>query len=170
MDVRELGMAFDKLSGQICKRGFGFGIPISEGTSVKNLKQEIKSRRKGLATDYSVDVFRSEFTPIFRASTVLVCANVANVLEKLIEQVFIGAVDFDAVEAGLVHRILRSCCIHFFVFMDLRDRLKAAADEFSCRDADEVKCRMPKRRAKMDLRHLAQMVALRVPGPRAEDI
>lgn len=68
--------------------------------------------------DAGIRDFESKSCPVFDASTVCVGAVVGDVLEELVGQIAVGAVDLDTVKASLVHGVGGSLAIQGNVLLD----------------------------------------------------
>lgn len=113
--------------------GFSSRISDKVGSSVR---QSVLSRKKhtlvqapraqadrGLALTHcgndGLGDLEGEARPVLDRTAVLVRPLVRDVLQELVDEVAVGAVDLDAVEAGFVHRVRGSGRVPLNVLLDL---------------------------------------------------
>jgi hypothetical protein len=73
---------------------------------------------------HSIDNLETELRPVFNRASISVCTLVGDILQELIDQVAIRAVNFYAVESCLVDRIGGGCSIQLNVLLDFCDDTK----------------------------------------------
>ena len=131
--------AFAELAGDVREGGGGIGVGDAVGVAARG---EMHADTAGAEDgDGGVGAFEHEASAVFDGASVLVGAVVGAVLEKLVEEIAVGAVELDAVESGGLG-VLCAAAEGFDDAFDLFDFEGSGSDEGTLRaeEADGACC------------------------------
>ena len=131
-------LAFAELAGDVGEGGGGVGVGDAVGVAARG---EMHADAAGAEDgDGGVGAFEHEAGAVFDGAAVLVGAVVGAVLEELVEEIAVGSVEFDAVEAGELG-VLCAAAEGFDDAFDLGGFEGARSDEGALRAEEADVCR-----------------------------